>query len=152
MGIFKTWGEIYDLKKETTVYNSRDLVNYFNGNPDNKILLYAIANNDFKISDNEQNFQDFSKFDKKQGELDFIDNSHPNLFLYIRSNPYPMVKWTTLVFVKNKFYPFPMSLEWYDELGNTINEQTNMWYDPLLFVLSTDLLKAQRLLKLKKLR
>ena len=174
MSVFKPWGDICSLTRDEKIVNKQsDLIDYAKGNSQNKHLFYVVINNDYTVDVADTPYlENFSKFDPKKEELDYIDNTNPNIFLYFRSNkrynkdvseinqqnrdkwvkPHPFLpKWTTLVFIRNKFYPFPMSLSWFDEIGNPINEQHEMWYEPLLFVIDTDLLKAQRTLKLKKL-
>lgn len=138
MNLFNKWDSVYDC---TT-------------------LLYIMVDEKFT---GDRNTLDFSKFNiqmtKVEYPKDFIDNSSPNICVYLKFvNPIyiPRQKNKIYIFKKNKLYKFRASDKknyydediWYDELNN---EVIDIWYDPFVFIHEKDYDQAIRYLKLKKI-
>jgi len=112
-----------------------------------------MVDNNFKFKGNEP-FYDFSTFDINKvknigNSIDFVDISNNNILLYFvfrrdfRDN-------TTYIFKRNKIYNFAST--WYDEIGNVISSDRDIWYDPFVFIEEKDLDQVIRYLKLNNLK
>ena len=146
MTIFHKWDDAYNYKGKMYVMVDND----YNVQPFDKLIELGVHRNIL-------NFSEFSK-DK---HYDFVDNSSKNHMLYVAYRKHEPGGWNqpnipehfvTYIFIKNKFYDFKNSTDWFDEIDNKITSQHDIWYDPFLFVYEPDLNQAIRYLKLKNLK
>jgi hypothetical protein len=160
MKIFKDWGDICSLPKEDVVYDINDFRSYIDGGK-KKRLYFAVVNEDYKADSSY--LRPFSEH-QSTSDCDFFDLSG-NLLLYFRNNKrkneeykgaglvnYTKPDYETFVFKKNKLYPFLLNCTWWDEFNQNMDQYNTIWYEPFQFVIDTDWLKAERQLKLKKIK
>jgi hypothetical protein len=134
--LFHKWDEVYDCKTP----------------------LYIMVDNDYKISDHKFIY-DFQSLNVQtlsniiNNKMDFIDNLHPNVllyFVYSRNKRDNKLENRIYLFKKNTFYFFS-SKSWWDEIGNVINQDNDIWYDPFVFFHLKDMDQVIRYLKLKEI-
>lgn len=131
---------------------------------DCKTPLYIMVDNNYNYRNSEHKFiKDFNSLNIqtlsniKDSSIDFIDNLHPNLLLYIvyfRNKKSTKLENKIYLFKKNKLYFFEKNNSWWDEIGNELNpnhDHGDIWYDPFLFIHEKDIDQAIRYLKLNNL-